>query len=781
MAGFSVGAATRDISPTPAMLQSGELYLGGFAGRTAPCDTVHTPLSVRAIAMRDAASTLAVLVAVDATSFDRSFTQAVTSTPAVSGLGLSTTNLAIAAIHTHSAPVTKYWPTWPAVLQNPYPPYMTLLHGQTVGVIEDALAALAPATAHFGRGTTAIGVSRRAAGRLIDDSVDVLTFLDPSAHRIATLFVASCHPVVNTLTLATPDFPAQARTTVEEQLGGIAVFFQGFGGTINPTIMEGSPDDADSIGQTLGADVVGIVTGGVSPVSGSLTITKGSLTLLGESPPTAGELADALDYDDPADPATSAAVRLWADAYDDPTKLKTSLPTDLLSIRIGAGADGWRGAIFSHELANELAPELRQLWRSSRLTLFGYSGSVDCYLCTQDITALAQRIPYSVPTDYEASQAVVWYGLRQGLAVNSQDQFVDAAATLDPEAVGITNTPAVLLLPDGRLTAFARHPDGSVVQSLQTTVAGPWGPWTSIGGNITGSPVAHYKNVAGGCILTVFARGVDGDVQQSWQASPGGPWVAWQSIGGSITGIPSVVKMGDDAGGTRFAIFARSAAGQAIQTAEASDGGGFDPSWPSDSLAGFTITDSPAGIAYRDETLAVFGRGLDAGVWWTYQEAPATTEGFLPPMTLGPSILGAPVPMLFDTDVLSVFATGNASAVWQKTQNAAADWDDWAELQLGQITGVPAVVVLPSGAFAVFGRGGDGIVWQTSQPAPTDAWDTWTVAGTGCPGVTGSPVALLVGDVVHLFARTVNADVAQCVQTSPLGPFGAWSSIGPPV
>ena len=88
---------------------------------------------------------------------------------------------------------------------------------------------------------------------------------------------------------------------------------------------------------------------------------------------------------------------------------------------------------------------------------------------------------------------------------------------------------SAVALPDGRLTAFARSPDGSVLQSIQTAPAGSWGPWTSIGGAITGSPVAHYKNVADGFVLTVFARGVDGDVQQTWQVAPGGPWAPWES------------------------------------------------------------------------------------------------------------------------------------------------------------------------------------------------------------------------------------------------------------
>ena len=781
MGSFFVGVGTQDISPTAAMLSSGELYLGGFAGRTTPCTAVYAPLSVRAIAMRDAANRLAVLVAVDVTSFDRSFTQAVTATPAVSNLGLSETNLAIAAIHTHSAPVTKSWPTWPAELRDPYPSYMALLESQTVAAIQQAVAELTPATPYFGRGGTTIGVSRRAAGRVIDDSLDVLTFLDSNGQRIATLFVASCHPVVNTLICVTPDFPAQARTVVEQELGGSAVFFQGFGGTINPTILDGSPEDADDIGQTLGTDVVDIVNAGASPVSGDLTTMKDSLTLSEESDPTFWELVGALNYDDPADPVTSAAVQLWAYAHGDDTTLKNSVPMDLQSIRIGSGGDGWRGAIFSHEVANELALELRQLWRSSSSTLFAYSGSVDCYLCTQDVTAQPLRIPSSVPTDYEASQSVVWYGLRQGLSVNSQEEFVNAAASLDPETSGVTNTPSVLALPDGRLTAFARSPSGSVLQSIQTTAAGSWGPWTSIGGNITGSPVAHYKNVASGYILTVFARGADGDVQQASQPAPGAPWDAWVSLGGSITGIPSVVKIGTTVGGTRFAIFARSISGQAIQTAEASDGSGFDTTWPSTSLAGFRITDSPAAVACFDETLAVFGRGLDAGVWWTYQSAPTTTEEFVPPLTLGGSILGSPVPAFFGFGALSVFATGNASTVWQTTQSTPTTWNPPAQMQSGQITGTAAVVLLPSGTFAVFGRCSDGLVWTTSQSSPGGAWETWTECGTGCPGVTGSPVALLAGDLVHLFARSVHGDITHCAETFPLGPFGAWSSIGPPV
>jgi hypothetical protein len=360
--------------------------------------------------------------------------------------------------------------------------------------------------------------------------------------------------------------------------------------------------------------------------------------------------------------------------------------------------------------------------------------------------------------------------------VNCDAELVNAAASIDPETVGVTNNPSVLALPDDRLTAFARSPDGSVLWTIQAMSGGPWEPWTSIGGNITGSPVAHYKSVDDGLVLTVFARGVDGDVQQAWQDTPDGSWSAWESLGASITGIPSVVKIGDAAGSTRFAIFARSISGQAIQTAQPGDGEPFDTEWPSESLAGFTITDSPAGVVYPDETLAVVGRGLDGSAWWTNQSAPAPTEEFVPPVSLGgPPILGSPVPAFVAFGVLTVFATSATSTVCQTTDATTTT------LQSGQITGTPAVVLLPSGCFTVFGRGQDGLVWQTSQISPGGAWEVWTASGDDCPGVTGSPVVLLVDDCIHLFARSVDGDVLECSQSSPDGPFGGWVSIGPPV
>jgi hypothetical protein len=72
-------------------------------------------------------------------------------------------------------------------------------------------------------------------------------------------------------------------------------------------------------------------------------------------------------------------------------------------------------------------------------------------------------------------------------------------------------------------------------------------------------------------------------------------------------------------------------------------------------------------------------------------------------------------------------------------------------------------------------------VWQTSQISPGGAWEVWTASGDDCPGVTGSPVVLLVDDCIHLFARSVDGDVLECSQSSPDGPFGGWVSIGPPV
>src|SRR5690348_3586960 len=50
---YRAGAAARDITPTRELIASGKIWLWGYGNRSAPCEGVHSPISVRALAVTD--------------------------------------------------------------------------------------------------------------------------------------------------------------------------------------------------------------------------------------------------------------------------------------------------------------------------------------------------------------------------------------------------------------------------------------------------------------------------------------------------------------------------------------------------------------------------------------------------------------------------------------------------------------------------------------------------------------------------------------------------------
>jgi hypothetical protein len=763
--GLCAGASARDITPSPAMISAGRIFLEGyaFAGRDWPASGVHRPISARAIAIEDAQSERCALLSLDLATVDRGFSDTVLARIAALDLGLDATNTIIAVTHTHAAPVSRSWPVWPPQRQEPDPEYVEFVQDQSVLAVEGAVAALVPVTLSFARGQQdGIALNRRPLAGWYEKCLDVVGAVDDAGHSVATVFSFGCHPVAaQAIQLVSPDFPGEARNLVESVFGGIAIFLQGTGGTVNPSAA-GNELIADQVGQMLGGAVVQVLEGGqMAPLSGSITTRKTTIDVPLQGAPTSQELQDASNSPDDY-------VRRWASHISgqlaDGT-LPTAVAADLQSVRIGAGPSGWRVVALSHEIVTEFSPELRQLWPADRLTLLGYAGAVDCYFPTQEM--LAQPPGCRLPTcgDYEGSASFLFYGLPSPLSHNGPEQLVCDGCVLDPETAGVTGDVRLVQTSDQRVWAFARDVSGEVIYASKPPPS-EWSSWTSIGGSITNTPAPIA--LADGTIA-VFARATDGQLTHTWQ-SPGGTWAPWSPRGGAITGTPAVLQLADGI----LVAFARGVDGDATHTWQVAPGGAWGP-WVS--LGGLS-TGSPTPILLSSDLLAVFLRGTDGAVWHSWQTA--TGGAWVPWQSLGAAITGNVTVLQKPDNTLHAFVRGTAGAVWYSHQPLpGGPWTAWIALG-ATTTGNVSAMRMNDGRLTVFVRNADdGDVLQTWQTSPEGGWVPWvSINGS----ITGTPTVLKTADErLEAYARGVNGDVVRSVQPTPGAVFGPWDSIGPPV
>ncbi len=244
-ADLTAGAAKKPITP-----KSAGQYLAGLdANRRAT--GVHDDIYCRCLAISDGNTTIAI-ASLDLIGLLPTHVAAIRAK--VADLPLS--NLVIAATHVHSAPDTIG--LWGLPGRSGIDPgYISYVQTQAAAAINAALDDMKPARLKLARAEapprTSINVRNEA---LIDRSVEVLQALDHEGEGIGTLVNWACHPETlwNDNTRVTADFAASLCRTVENALGGTAVFVNGaLGGMVTVDVGDRHTfAEADRIGASIG-------------------------------------------------------------------------------------------------------------------------------------------------------------------------------------------------------------------------------------------------------------------------------------------------------------------------------------------------------------------------------------------------------------------------------------------------------------------------------------------------------------------------------------------------
>ena len=154
--------------------------------------------------------------------------------------------------------------------------YIDYLHARIVEVCCLACERLEPAWIRWGLGQADVAINRRERGPdgmavfgwnpdgLVDHSVPVLQSLRQDGSAIATVVSYGCHTVTLSPMYAgySADYPGPLRDLVRSVTGGEAVFLQGAGGNLMPTIgFDGSGESTPAAGRQIALAALGSLEG----------------------------------------------------------------------------------------------------------------------------------------------------------------------------------------------------------------------------------------------------------------------------------------------------------------------------------------------------------------------------------------------------------------------------------------------------------------------------------------------------------------------------------------
>lgn len=247
---LKAGAAKRSIVP-PFPTQ-----MGGYFDRKDNFTGVSRPVLVRALVCENDDTGLVIAVA-DLIAVSRQLVDGVRENVAKS-TGLKPENILVSATHSHSAPSGFHGS---GLLGPAEDTRLTdFLVAEISGAIIDAHGAMRPAALGFSYGHLAgVTVNRQQNNDVVDTDVGVLKVQEKGTRNtIATLANFTGHPVIlgGDNLLLSCEYPGVACETVENVVGGVALFTQGACGDV--TMKRSGPpfDEVTRIGHVVAGTII---------------------------------------------------------------------------------------------------------------------------------------------------------------------------------------------------------------------------------------------------------------------------------------------------------------------------------------------------------------------------------------------------------------------------------------------------------------------------------------------------------------------------------------------
>jgi hypothetical protein len=291
-AAWQAGASRVDITP------SHPIWLGGYAARTHVSEGVRQHIFVKALALKDDAGAVSVLVTSDLLGFPGEVSAPI-FTRVQQQFGLPRERVILNSSHTHSAPVVGH------MLSPAYPygeadikvvnAFTSKLEDQVVEAVGSAIQKLAPAELSFEQGFAGVAVNRRRVGHReypgpVEQDVPVLVVRAPDQTVRAIVFGYACHNTVLDDYQINGDWAGYAQAALEQKYpGASAMFVEDCGADANP-MPRRTVELAEHYGEIVAAAVDQVVHGKMKPVNGPLTAAFESVDLPFQKAPSREEL-----------------------------------------------------------------------------------------------------------------------------------------------------------------------------------------------------------------------------------------------------------------------------------------------------------------------------------------------------------------------------------------------------------------------------------------------------------------------------------------------------------
>jgi len=426
---LKAGAAVRLVNPTKPAATIGHRVMRLFTYR-------YNDLRVQAFALEDRGRKRAVWLAVDFCVIHRSVVDRI-KREIQKQHGVEPGAVCVNASHTHSAPPLSTFE--PAVPEHFDPEYADFVVRQSVAVVGDALARLAPARLQYSEDTCRIATNRRtvyAPGRVRDHCPNPKGITDPGVQILAARSAAdgrllavvvkyAGHPV-NVVDIGLgADYPGFMRQAIEERHpGSVAVFLQGCGGDLvarRPNAdMTAYAKASVEMAEALGRELAGAVERGLAkdgtPVTGPIRSEYAEISLPVDKV-SAEEYKQAAARND-------HFTDVWGKTYSEKLargeKLPETWPYRIQTFRFGKGDSPLVVVALDGEVFCEYGLNLNRMLRPARSIVLGYSNGSVSYLPT----AQAIRDGGYEPNTFR------WYGLPGPYKPEDESLVLDAAARL---------------------------------------------------------------------------------------------------------------------------------------------------------------------------------------------------------------------------------------------------------------------------------------------------------------------------------------------------------------
>lgn len=206
-------------------------HMGGFGDRMQTFEGVHDEVYARALALSDGTTNL-ILIGTDMMALQDELVR-LARISIEKETGVPADHILISSAHNHSSP--SYYQK--VRKGEAHPPLEGYLVKQFTQAAVEAFANRVPARAGFRAGELRGASSNRQQGNqdVIDPQVGVLRVEEAEGRKvIAVLYNFTAHPVIlgSRNLLLSGEYPGQASRTIEEAIGGVAIFTQGACGDV---------------------------------------------------------------------------------------------------------------------------------------------------------------------------------------------------------------------------------------------------------------------------------------------------------------------------------------------------------------------------------------------------------------------------------------------------------------------------------------------------------------------------------------------------------------------